>query len=159
MVRNRTEYSGLTAETLQDAVYLAASGEAAADHIEEVNSEQWCGLVEAIQDRVPVPREQRMAAEVGVKRRLDERRLPVPITAPAEFCNARERATTLAALRMWQRHGMAEAAARNYEFVQTHPNEPRGNPPETLIATNDFRFPPLSSAAIDDLCDRLSRQE
>lgn len=70
LVRNRTEYIGLTAETLQEAVYLAAIGEAAADQI-----------------------------------------------------------------------------------------EPRGNPPETLIATDNFRFPPLSSAAIDDLCNRLNCQE
>lgn len=159
LVRNRLEYSGLTAETLQEAVYLAATGEAAADRIEEVNIEQWCGLMEATQDGVPVPPEQRTSADASVQRRLEARPFPIATTATAEFCNAQELNTILAALRMWQRHGMAEAVARNYEFVQSDPNEPCGNPPETLIATDDFQFAPLSSAAIDDLCDRLNCQE
>jgi hypothetical protein len=212
-VLNRLEYFGLTAQTLQDAVYLAATGEAASDNIEEGHIEEWCGLIEATQDGVPILPEQRTAVEASVKRRLEVRPFSIANTTPeryvivslvpkgsenkepvywsaefgwvrrecaelfddtsrkgynlpasgkwesaGEFINARELATILAALRMWQRQGMAEAVAANYQFVQAHPNEPRGNPPETLVATDDFQVPPLSSVAIDDLCDRLNRQ-
>jgi hypothetical protein len=101
-------YNDVEADSLEEAVLMAASGDLPIDQRKNSEFDHWDYLAEAEEDDETVSDERIRAVTHYVERELAQEKLKhVTVTAPAPASKPiftdRELATVLAALRLWQR--------------------------------------------------------